>query len=61
MSKKTLVTILGSLVVVLPFVGLPNAISTPVFVLCGLGIVYIARAGKKKKDEKRDEKVENSK
>lgn len=48
MSKKTLVTILGAVVVVLPFLGLPNSISTPLFVLSGLGIIYIARVGKRK-------------
>jgi hypothetical protein len=50
MSKKTLVTILGCVVVVLPFLGLPGSISTPIFVLCGVGIVYVARVGKKKVD-----------
>jgi hypothetical protein len=48
MSKKSLVTVLGGVVVVLPFIGLPNSISTPIFVLCGVGIICIARIGKKK-------------
>lgn len=50
MSKKTLVTILGVVVVLVPFLGLPNSISTPIFVIAGLGIVYIARVGKRKVD-----------
>lgn len=48
MSKKTIVTILGSIVVVLPFLGLPESVSTPIFVLAGVGIIYIARVGKRK-------------
>jgi hypothetical protein len=48
MSKKTIVTILGSVVIVLPFIGLPNSISTPIFVVAGVGIIYIARVGKRK-------------
>ena len=49
MSKKTLVTILGVSVVLLPFLGLPASFTVPLFVLIGLGIVYIARSGVKKK------------
>jgi hypothetical protein len=50
MSKKTIVTVLGAVVVVLPFLGLPNSISTPIFILCGIGIIYIARVGKRKNE-----------
>ena len=49
MSKKTLITILGGIVIVLPFVGLPNSFSTPIFVLLGMGVIFIARSGAKKK------------
>jgi VIT1/CCC1 family predicted Fe2+/Mn2+ transporter len=49
MSKKTLVTILGAIIIVLPFLGLPNSISTPIFVLVGAGIIFIARTGTRKK------------
>ena len=50
MSKKTIITVLGSLVIVLPFLGLPNSISTPIFVLLGAGVIFIARTGTKKKN-----------
>ncbi len=49
MSKKSIVTILAGVVVVLPFVGLPASVSTVIFVCAGLGIIYIARVGGKKK------------
>jgi VIT1/CCC1 family predicted Fe2+/Mn2+ transporter len=49
MSKRTFITILGALVIVLPFLGLPNSFSTPIFVILGAGIIYIARSGSKKK------------
>lgn len=49
MSKKTLITILGTIVVVLPFLGLPNSLSTPIYVFLGAGIIFIARTGAKKK------------
>jgi hypothetical protein len=49
MSKKTLVTILGGTVIVLPFLGFPSSVTTPIYVLVGMGIIYIARAGGKKK------------
>ena len=48
MSKKSLVTVLAIIVVVLPFVGLPMSVSTIVFVIAGLGIIYIARSGGRK-------------
>jgi len=49
MSKKTIITILGALVIILPFLSLPYSLSTPIFVLIGIGIIFIARtAGKKK-------------
>lgn len=51
MSKKTIVTILGTVVVILPFLGLPNSVTTPMFVVCGVGIIYIARIGKKKAEK----------
>jgi VIT1/CCC1 family predicted Fe2+/Mn2+ transporter len=49
MSKRTIITILGSMVIILPFLGLPNSVSTPIFVLVGAGVIYIARTGTKKK------------
>lgn len=49
MSKKTLITILGSLVIVIPFLGLPHSLSTPIFVVVGGGIIFIARSATKKK------------
>lgn len=49
MSKKTIITILGAIVIVLPFLGFPNSLSTPIFVLTGLGIIFIARTASKKK------------
>lgn len=49
MSKKTLITIFGAVIIFLPFLGLPNSLSTPVFVLLGVGIIFIARTGTKKK------------
>lgn len=49
MSKKTLITVFGAIVIVLPFFGFPNSLSTPVFVIVGAGIIYIARVGTKKK------------
>jgi VIT1/CCC1 family predicted Fe2+/Mn2+ transporter len=48
MSKRTLITILGSLVIVLPFFGVPGSFSAPIFVLLGAGVIFIARTGKKK-------------
>jgi VIT1/CCC1 family predicted Fe2+/Mn2+ transporter len=49
MSKRTIITILGALVIVLPFLGLPNSLSTPILVFLGLGVIYIARSSTKKK------------
>lgn len=49
MSKRTLITIFGGVVILLPFLGLPNSISTPVYVLMGAGVIFIARSGSKKK------------
>jgi uncharacterized membrane protein YbaN (DUF454 family) len=49
MSKKTVITILGAIVIVLPFLGFPSSLSTPIFVLVGLGIIFIARSSTKKK------------
>lgn len=49
MSKKTLITIFGSLVIIVPFLGLPNSFSTPLFVLLGIGVIFIARTGSKKR------------
>jgi VIT1/CCC1 family predicted Fe2+/Mn2+ transporter len=49
MSKKTLITIFGGIIIILPFLGLPNSISTPIFVLVGVGVIFIARTGTKKK------------
>jgi VIT1/CCC1 family predicted Fe2+/Mn2+ transporter len=49
MSKKTLITIFGAIIILLPFLGLPNSISTPIFVLVGVGIIFIARTGTRKK------------
>jgi VIT1/CCC1 family predicted Fe2+/Mn2+ transporter len=48
MSKRTLITILGSLIIILPFLGVPGSFSAPIFVLLGAGIIFIARTGKKK-------------
>lgn len=49
MSKRTFITILGSMVIILPFLGLPNSLSTPIFVIVGAGIIFIARSSTKKK------------
>ncbi len=49
MSKKTIITILGALVIILPFLSLPYSLSTPIFVLIGIGIIFIARTASKKK------------
>jgi len=49
MSKKTVITILGAIVIVLPFLGFPSSLSTPIFVLVGLGIIFIARSATKKR------------
>ena len=49
MSKKTLITILGIVVIILPFLGLPNSLSTPMYVIFGAGVIFIARTGSKKK------------
>lgn len=49
MSKRTLITIFGGVVILLPFLGLPNSISTPIYVLMGAGVIFIARSGSKKK------------
>lgn len=49
MSKRTIITVFGSLVIILPFLGIPNSISTPIFVILGAGIIYIARTGTRKR------------
>ena len=49
MNKKTIVTILGVVVLVLPFLGFPNSVSTPIFFLSGLGIIFIVRSVSRKK------------
>lgn len=49
MTKKTIITILAVIVMVVPFVGFPNSVTTPIFFLCGLGIIFVARSGVKKK------------
>jgi len=54
MSKKTLVTVLSILVILLPFVGLPNSLSTPLYVLLGIGIMFIARSGRRKQPTQRE-------
>lgn len=50
MSKKTIITILGSIIIVLPFLGLPSSISTPIFVFLGAGVIFIARTGTRKRN-----------
>ena len=49
MSKKTIITVLGLIVIVLPFLGMPDSITTPVFVILGVGVIFVARVGSKKK------------
>ncbi len=49
MTKKTMITVLGGIVMVLPFIGFPNSVATPIFFLCGLGVIFIVRSVSKKK------------
>jgi predicted membrane channel-forming protein YqfA (hemolysin III family) len=49
MSKRDLISLFGTMVILLPFLGLPNSISTPIFVILGLLIIFIARSATKKK------------
>ncbi len=49
MTKKTMITVLGVIVMVLPFLGFPNSVSTPILFLCGLGIIFIVRTIPKKR------------
>jgi hypothetical protein len=48
LSKKTMITILGALVAVSPFLGLPSLINTSLLFICGILIIIIARTSTKK-------------
>jgi hypothetical protein len=48
MSKKTMITVLGVMVALSPFLGLPTIINTTILFICGILIVIIARTNTKK-------------
>lgn len=49
MSKRTIITVLSSLIILSQFVGLPKSILSPVIIVLSLIIIYVARSGVKKK------------
>jgi hypothetical protein len=48
MSKKTMITVLGAVVAVSPFLGLPSLLNTSLLFICGILTVIIARTNTKK-------------
>jgi predicted membrane channel-forming protein YqfA (hemolysin III family) len=47
MSKRYVCAVLGFLVMITPFLGIPRGLKTFVFVILGLGIVVFAQEGRK--------------
>jgi hypothetical protein len=48
MSKKTMITVLGAIVAVSPFLGLPSILNTTLLFISGILTVVIARTSTKK-------------
>lgn len=61
MSKRVLLMVLGILVFVTPFMGLPSSYQTPLFVFWGISIFLTAYAGRRKNTGEEDATISTEK